>query len=786
MKKFFVYTSALVLCCSLFGIVNAQTGLLRYADQRFEETNYFEAAQGFEKAFEKKATYRAAKGAALSYAYLRDYQKTHEWWKKAVQFPEADNHDLLQFIGASNQVGNKDEVLKALDSLGNGALEKLDNLNLDSLKSWYGQDNNAKMKGLEDINTTSTEYGWVLDAQGNAYFTSDRGGENDRDKKALRIDKSYKYYNKESDWTGRDFLGIYKMDKDGQIMPLEVPVPDVFHVTDPAIAVEKGVLFYTVTREIRRSKNYAVQPEIYYSSMSADGKLLDFKGLSINNPLEYGLKSPFLDEENQKLYFSSDMPGGFGGYDLYYMDYSGDFEFGKPVNMGAVINTSGNERDPFLNEDVFYFASDGHIGLGGLDVFMSDLKDNVPLGVKNMGLPFNSPQDDFSVNFSGDGKLLISSNRPGSRGWDDLFEMEELFKKFQALVLNCDGDPVSGELDVALMVSTESKQIAVDLNGDGGIQAELAPDTGYEILIKKDGFFSVHDKNLTTVGLTGDQLEKSYQLIRIPYKTAVYVDLIYYNLDESAIREDAEASLNKVAELLKTYSFLNVSVASHTDARASDEYNQALSEKRANTVRDYLSKFGLPGSRVNAVWHGEEELANDCGDGVPCPDALHQINRRTELMLLAFPEQGKAYEMPPDFLGQELCDINNIQIPSNMPAIYFGFDRADISAAERMALEKVAFMLKSMVNQRLVVTGHTDNRGPDDYNSELSKKRALVVKEYLEGRGIASDRIVYEFFGKNKPINDCGEISCTPEMHRINRRTELSLKELNNNWSKGQ
>ncbi|MEX2569419.1 MAG: OmpA family protein, partial [Cyclobacteriaceae bacterium] len=720
------------------------------------------------------------------YAYLRDYQKTHEWWKKAVQYPEANKSDWLQYIGASNQAGKKDDVLNALDSLGNGEVENLDNLNLDSLKFWYGQENNASMKGLGDVNSASTEFGWVQDAQGNAYFSSDRGGENDRGKKALRIDKSYKYYDKESDWTGRDFLGIYKMDKEGQIIPLEVPVPDVFHVTDPSVSTEKGVLFYTVTREIRRPKNYAVQPEIYYSSMNEEGKLTDFKGLPINNPLEYGLKSPFLDEENKRLYFSSDMPGGYGGYDLYFMEYAGDFEFGEPVNLGSVINTSGNERDPFLKEDVFYFASDGHAGLGGLDVFMANMPEKEPLGVKNMGLPYNSPQDDFSVYISGDGNLLLSSNRPGSSGWDDLFEMEALFKQFQAQVVNCDGEPVAGELDVALIQIGEKEHIAVELDGDGGMKAALAPDTGYEILIKKDGFFSHHDKKLTTVGLTTDKMEKSYQMVRIPYKTTVYVDLVYYNLDESAIRDDAKASLTKVAELLKTYSFLNVSVASHTDARASDEYNEALSEKRANAVRDYLSQFGIAGSRVNAEWYGEKVLANDCGDGVPCPEALHQINRRTELKLLAFHEEGKAYDMPYELWDLDLCDVSNLQMPSKTPTIYFGFDRSDLSAEDLMALERVSLMLNTMLNQRLVISGHTDNRGPDDYNRELSEKRALVVKEYLEGRGIASERIVYDFFGKDKPINDCEEISCSPEMYRINRRTELSLPELNNSWSKGQ
>ncbi|GAB3008181.1 OmpA family protein [Cyclobacterium sediminis] len=780
MKKIFIYFLPVILFSAMVCQVQAQSGLLRYAQRKAAESNYFEAANGYAKAYSKKATYTAAKGAAESFTFLRDYQKSHDWWEKAVKFPDATNNDWLAYIEAANQADQREAVFIALDSMNGSALA----LNLDSLKSWYGSKPNSAVVGVDGLNTNSAEFGFTKDSNGTVYFSSDRGGELDRNKKGLRIDKSYKYYNKKSDWTGRDFLSIYKMDDSGEMEKLSIPVPDVFHSTEPYVLQESPVLFYTVSREIRKSGSYEVHSEIYYSSINEEGQLSDFKGLSINAPLEYSLKTPFVDEEEKRLYFSSDMPGGFGGFDLYYMDYSDDFVFEAPVNLGSEINTAGNESNPYLKEEKLFFASDGHVGLGGLDLFEAKVLDKGFSGVKNLGLPYNSPQDDFGFFITSDNKTILSSDRPESKGWDDIFELETRYKDFQALILGCDGEQLTGDLEVSLMEGTDRINVEVKQDGRGKLEASIAPEEDFEMVIKKDGYFSIHDKSLSTKGLKEASLEKTYQMVRVPYNTTAYVDLVFYNLDESIIRDDAKPSLDKVAELLKSYSFLNIAVRSHTDARASEAYNEALSERRADAVRDYLGQFGIARSRIEAEWFGEKEPANDCGDGVPCPEDQHQINRRTELLLLAFPEEGKAYQLPPEMQDLDLCDVSNIQLPADLPTIYFGFDQASLSVNDMMALERVALMLREMLYHRLEITGHTDSRGSDAYNEKLSEKRALVVKKYLEDKGISPNRLNYEYFGKKKPINDCGEQPCTPNMHKENRRTELSLPKLKKDWTK--
>jgi outer membrane protein OmpA-like peptidoglycan-associated protein len=168
---------------------------------------------------------------------------------------------------------------------------------------------------------------------------------------------------------------------------------------------------------------------------------------------------------------------------------------------------------------------------------------------------------------------------------------------------------------------------------------------------------------LTTKGLTSDLLEREYVMNKIPYKSVVFEDTIYYDFDDSDIRPDAEPVMKKVAEALKQFTFLEITVRSHTDSRASDEYNQALSERRANAVRDFLGDYGIARSRVKSEWFGEQYLVNDCGDGVPCPAAAHQQNRRSELILIAFPDESKNYEFPKELLGVDPNQFKELKLP---------------------------------------------------------------------------------------------------------------------------
>ena len=178
---------------------------------------------------------------------------------------------------------------------------------------------------------------------------------------------------------------------------------------------------------------------------------------------------------------------------------------------------------------------------------------------------------------------------------------------------------------------------------------------------------------------------------------------------------------------------------------------------------------------------GEEKKVNDCGDGVPCPESEHQLNRRSELVLEAFSDPTKDYKLPSQFIGRDICDpadiftVLNEEINS-LPTIYFDFDKADIRPVHKKELERVNLMMQRIPSLNLILQGHTDQRGSDEYNMELSERRAKAVADYLSKRGLEKRRIVSEWIGESKPVNDCADGNCNEQKHQENRRTELKLQ----------
>jgi outer membrane protein OmpA-like peptidoglycan-associated protein len=639
-----------------------QKGKLGYADQQFELNSFTEAAKGYEVAFEKKASYRAAKGAALSYDKLAEYQDANKWWTKVVAFDEVTAADYSQYLASLQKSGNMQELEAALkaSSFPNAA----GNIHLDSLKAWYANPRTIELISLK-LNSSAADYGIAFDPAGNTYLSSDRGAVSSSGKKSIRIDGANKFSTEHHDMTGRDFIKIYKEGENDQVSPVSSVVPKTFHLADPYFVKNQPVVFYTLTRDlgkVKKNRNYTIHPELYFSKVDEQGQWVDFKAFSYNSALEHGVITPFVDEQEKKLYFSSNRAGGLGGYDLYYVTYDDQWNFGEPVNLGPSINSAGDERDPYLSEGVFYFASDGHIGLGGLDLFQVKHVNGKFTEAKNLGFPYNSPQDDYAFRRGPDDVLYLSSTRSGGKGLDDLYRIEDLYRQFVGRAIDCEGNSLVEGLQVEMIQKDNGATVESKPSGNETFIADLSPDTDFQLQLNKPGYFGVTDPSLTTKGLLAEKLEKEYVMKKIPYKAVVMEEIIYYNFDDSKIRPDAEPVMRQVAELMKKYTFLGILVKSHTDSFASDEYNEALSQRRANAVRDFLGDYGIARSRVTSEWFGEQQLANDCGDGVPCPASAHQQNRRSELVLMAFPDENRNYEYPKELEGLDLSELKGLQL----------------------------------------------------------------------------------------------------------------------------
>lgn len=766
------------LFLGVVGAAEAQRSKIRYADEQMELMNYRNAVQLYEEAYAKKPSYETAKKAAEAHDILRDYGQSYEWWKKAVGYEEAETGDFGSLLTAAQLSVHTQE---ALDILSGRGLTR-DSVNVEELISTASK-KRVKLEGVEGLNSEGSDF-LVAEAQGGTYFVSDRGESYPSRIPGLRIDGRNKLFSDEkSDYTDRSFFNVYRQEAGGEITRVVSNVPMTYNFSDPSYGKETGLLFYSVTRgikKVRKDREITVQPEIYYSRVTGTGELEGFTAFPYNDSLAYSVMNPFVDEEARRLYFVSDKPGGLGGYDIYYSEYDENMVFSEPVNVGSDVNTSGNESHPFRKGDRFYFSSTGHPRVGGMDIYQARYSAGVITGVENMGIPINSAADDFGYRELENGEVYVSSNRDGGMGLDDIYLMADVYKQFLARVIDCDGLVISDSYMADLKNRALNGTVQTRRGPNGELLAELEPDTDFSVKISKPGYFSVTDDRISTKGFEGDTIRREYKLMPIPYQLPVYVDIVYYDLDKYAIREDARPSLDKIAEIMKKYSFMDLLVSSHTDSRASDEYNIRLSNDRAKAVTEYMSRYGISAERIRLEWFGEQQLVNDCGNGVPCPESDHQLNRRSELVLEAFPDPTRQYEMPAELTGADFCDPESLfdtiqEMINSVPTIYFDFDKWSIRPQHKKELERTAVMLERMPNLMLYIEGHTDQRGTDQYNEGLSERRAQVVMDYLTKRGIEANRMEHKWFGETRPVNDCNTMECTEAMHQMNRRTELRV-----------
>jgi outer membrane protein OmpA-like peptidoglycan-associated protein len=758
----------------------AQNSKVRYADDQMKQMNYHHAIQNYKEAYAKKPSYKVAKKAAVASDLSKDYDGSFAWWRAVTEYDDARKEDFGNLLKAGIRADNFDEAKSIIEAKG---------LNADSLgihpKSVPMGVRKLKLENLQALNSGESEFSLTEDGKGNKYFVSDRGGIFTEKMPGIRIDGRNKFFSAEkSDFTERAYFLVYKQDKSGNISKVISNVPGTRNFSDPSFATRDQVMFYSVTRSFTQSKKQrkiTVQPEIYYSKVDPDGGLLGFYSFPFNDSLSYSVMHPFVDEEAKRLYFASDMPGGLGGYDLYYSEYiaAGDsLTFTSPVNLSSAVNTSGNETHPFRKDSKFYFSSDGHDGLGGLDIFEGSYSPGNIGSIRNMGTPVNSVADDFAYREGKDKVIYLSSNRRGGSGLDDLYLARDMYKQFLARVLDCNGEIITDSYLATFRDKTQGIMTPTERNAKRELTAQLEPESDYGITISKPGYFPLTDESITTKGFEGDTIKREYRLVPIPYQLPVYVDIVYYDLDRFMIRKDAMPVLDKLAEMMRKYTFLDLLVASHTDSRASEEYNITLSNSRAKAVTEYLGAKGISPDRIRLEWMGESQLINDCGNGKPCPEENHQLNRRSELVLEAFPDPTKQYDIPEELKDMDFCEPEDIfeklsSELSEIPTIYFDLGKAMLRSVHRTELVRTAIMLKRMPNLMLYIEGHADQRGDEEYNRKLSERRAEAVMNYLINRGVDTNRLESQWFGDTKPIHDCSDVTCTEAMHQLNRRTEL-------------
>ncbi|MFZ4101083.1 MAG: OmpA family protein [Sphingobacterium thalpophilum] len=423
-------------------------------------------------------------------------------------------------------------------------------------------------------------------------------------------------------------------------------VKSSFH-EGPSVLLPEGSLLFTrnnfVSGKAAVSNSGINKLKLYTASGSNWNKITPFP----YNNNEYSTGHPTISSDGQILIFASDKPRGFGGTDLYYsVRASGGNKWGRPTNLGPKINTEGNEQFPFLHKNgKLYFSSTGHAGLGGLDIFEVVLKDLKVVGTpKNMGIDINSSSDDFGLIMDDSLKSgFFSSNK---RGNDDIYEFTRM-----AYTVVLKGKVIDGESNVALpgtkvLLRNNGLTDTLFANNDGEFTQVLSKQTDYELSGRRMSYVS-RQSFLSTTGITTDstlnvliKLNKTGNVQQWVndncevLKKTFSLESIYYDFDKYEIRPDAIPALDKLALIMQKNPEISIISASHTDSRATNNYNRELSLRRGEAVRSYLISKGIDGSRIEVNYFGKSRLVNSCMEGVNCPESEQQMNRRTEFEVI--------------------------------------------------------------------------------------------------------------------------------------------------------
>ncbi|WP_186299963.1 OmpA family protein [Algoriphagus algorifonticola] len=643
-----------ILFIFLFACKSFETKEYIKGKKHLENLNYSAGIESFLKSWEQSPNPKTARGLALSYYKVRNFEQAEEWFAKLKRENQLDSTDLRPFaesLIANSKYSEAREILKILDPAQSSDMLK----NLWSNSEYGGILTNdlsrSRVAPVEGINTKFSEFGPFIYQDEKLLWVSDR--------LEKEVDWKFNDNGLKNDiygWTGNDYLSLYQVNLTQDLKSIFGSAEEIkgfeskYHI-GPIYKSDQWI-FITLTKahkyrktESGKFNNYTIFPEVYYIDNNLDSiSLEDFMTLPFNSPLNYSVSDPFFDQKSQRLYFSSDMPGGQGGTDIYFSQWIDEKGWQPPINVGPTINTSFNERSPFFSEDgTFYFSSDGHIGLGGLDIFKSSKVGEDFILPVNLGTPINSNRDDFGFVLGRDFKQgFLASDRVGGKGLDDIYFVD--LESRQSMILEgkvLDAIDSSLLADAVVSVFSENGGIINSFvtGQDGAYKVKLGSNQFVSINSRKTGYLKTELKGIEIPENTimGDSLVfQDIYMNRIEIGKAYEIENIYYDFDKWNIREDAKPNLDFLLGILKENPTIKVEIRSHTDSRGTVNYNMRLSKRRAESVVDYLISNGISSSRLSSIGMGEFQIRNECIDNVECTEEKHQENRRTEFKIISY------------------------------------------------------------------------------------------------------------------------------------------------------
>jgi len=650
MKRFSILVVILIIAAMQDSSAQKKRGERAYS--AYNAGEYYEAIDQFKDTYSK--TKRADRETrtefifmiAECYRLINDPRNAETWYKLAVK-SSFSRPEAQYWLAASLKKNGKyqqaiDEFKKYKQVAPTDARADQEIRACELALEWSRNPEAYTVEELKDLNSKESDFSPAFgrDDFGVVYFTSSRDDAQG---------------NKTHGATGQGFTDIFesRLDKKSK-WSIPVPVDMInseFEDGTPFFISDYKELYFTRCETGKREQKGCT---IMYSKKT---------GESWSEPERLGILSdslvaahPALTSDGQTLYFVSDMAGGSGGKDIWITTRDGN-AWSKPINAGPDINTSGDELFPYVrNDGTLYFSSDGLIGMGGLDIFKATAQPDGSWMVQNMKAPINSSADDFGISFENENERGIFSSTRKGRGNDELYYFEFPPLKFNVTGLVKDektGTPISAS--TVQLIASDASNLQAETGQSGDFRFALKPDVDYIFLASKKGYLNGKEKE-TTKGQ-----EKSRDFLVTILLTAIDKPIelpnIFYDFGKWDLRPESMVSLDKLVETLNDNETVTIELMSHTDSRDTEEYNYDLSQKRAQSVVQYLIEKGVEPERLSAKGYGEsspkvvdasivaqapflktgttltEQYINSLASEEQ-KEIAHQINRRTEFRVL--------------------------------------------------------------------------------------------------------------------------------------------------------
>ncbi len=629
MKK---YSSIFIIILITGLFANAQSKATKKADKLFSKFAFVEAAKAYEELI--------AKGNADAYVYgqlaeayynVFNTVEAEKWYAKTLKTSEAPEtiYKYAQMLKANGKYEESNTQMAKFASMrpaDHRAIAFVENPNYLPKILEKGKKFNVQDAG---INSAYSDFGGTLQG-GQLYIATARN----------EIGKSY-------GWNEEPFLDIYVASKnnDGSFQtptPVET-VNTKYHEGVVSFSPDGNTMYFSresfydkIFERDSLSRNKFSVLNLYKSTKEL-GSWSEGEALSLNSE-NYSVKNPAVSPDGKTLFFASDMAGGMGQFDIYSAPINDDGSVGEATNLGQKLNTEGQEMFPFVSADnTLYFSSDGHLGLGGMDVFFAKLVDGKVGPIRNVGIPVNGNADDFAFSIDDEsGEGFVSSNREGGAGSDDIYAVKVLQPICDVLVTVTVKDSETGLVLAGASVNvldSEGNVLGAKITSKKGeVNYIVECDTDLSLSASMDDY----ESGTGFVAGTSEE-EVSTEIVLDPIDeiilaNKVVLNPIYFDFDKSNITAQAAFELDKLVQLMNKYESIVLRAESHTDARGSATYNQKLSERRALTTAQYVISKGIAAERITGVGMGETTPVNDCGTG--CSEDEHQMNRRSEFIIL--------------------------------------------------------------------------------------------------------------------------------------------------------